>query len=74
MPNVPSSVARTASYALNNVLLSFIEELAEDGLAAIRRNATLRRGVYLHAGRCTHEGLSRLFGWEHVEVESLTGQ
>jgi alanine dehydrogenase len=74
VPNVPSSVARTASYALNNVLLSFAEQFAEHGIAALKENATLQRGVYLHAGQCTHEGLSKLFGWEYVDIVSIAGK
>ncbi len=70
VPNVPSSVARTASHALNNVLLSLVIDIGEHGHGALKRNATLRRGVYLHAGACTHEGLSSLFGWEYVNLEA----
>ena len=31
VPNVPSSVARTASHALNNVVVPFVEDIAENG-------------------------------------------
>jgi alanine dehydrogenase len=68
VPNIPSSVARTASHALNNVLLPFVEELSECGPSAVAGNTTLRRGTYLHGGDCTHEGLSSLFGWDYVKL------
>ncbi len=71
VPNIPSSVARTASYSLNNVLLSFVEEFGELGKSALRRNPTLRRGVYLHAGQCTHEGLCGLFGWTYTDIDNI---
>jgi alanine dehydrogenase len=70
VPNVPSSVARTASHALNNVLLSLITEIGEHGYGALKQNPMLRRGVYLHAGQCTHQGLSSLFGWEYINLEA----
>ncbi len=68
VPNIPSSVARTASHALNNVVLSFVEEVGERGEQAVSEIPTLRRGVYLFSGRCTHEGLAGLLGWEYVPL------
>jgi alanine dehydrogenase len=71
VPNVPSAVARTASHALNNVLLSFVEEVAENGISAFRSDTALRRGVYLYLGQCTHEGLAGLLGLEYASIETL---
>lgn len=71
VPNIPASVARTASHALNNGVLSFIEALADTGLGAIQANDALRRGVYLCAGRCTHEGIAALLNWECSNVSSV---
>jgi alanine dehydrogenase len=71
VPNIPSSVARTASHALNNVVLSFVEDIAEDGLAAFRENSALRRGVYIYRGQCTYAEMAGLFGWEYFEVNRL---
>jgi alanine dehydrogenase len=73
VPNIPSSVARTASHALNNVVLSFVEEVADNGEEAIREFPTLRRGIYLHNGQCTHEGVAALLGWEYVNIDRLVG-
>jgi alanine dehydrogenase len=71
VPNVPSSVARTASHALNNVIAPLIEDVAENGMAAFRRNLALHRGVYLFSGHCTHEGLAELLGCEYSSLDSL---
>lgn len=71
VPNIPSSVARTASHAMNNAVLSFVEDIAEAGTDAFRNIPGLRRGVYLFEGRCTHEGVAALLGWEHEAVENL---
>jgi alanine dehydrogenase len=71
VPNIPSSVARTASHALNNVMLSFVEEVGVKGATAFRDNTTLRRGVYLYSGHCTHEGLAGLLELEYSNIESL---
>jgi len=59
VPNIASSVARTASHALNNVLLSYVQDIANHGLGAFARNSALRRGVYLYQGQCTNAGLAQ---------------
>ena len=71
VPNIPSSVARTASHALNNVILPFIEDVSENGIDSFRSNPALRRGVYLFSGHCTHEGLAALLGCEYSSLDSL---
>ena len=71
VPNIPSSVARTASHALNNVILPFVEDLGENGGESFRSNPALRRGVYLFSGHCTHEGLACLLGCEYRSLDSL---
>ncbi len=71
VPNIPSSVARTASHAMNNAVLSFVEQVAENGTDAFMEDPTLRRGVYLYEGQCTHDGLASLLGWEFVSIDTL---
>jgi alanine dehydrogenase len=71
VPNIPSSVARTASHALNNVILSYVEDIGEYGRAAFRHNDALRRGVYLFSGHCSHEGLAGLLNCEYHSIEML---
>ncbi len=71
VPNVPSSVARTASHALNNVIVPFVEDIAENGRGSFRRNLALRRGVYLFSGHCTHEGLAGLLDCEYSSLDLL---
>ena len=71
VPNVPSSVARTASHALNNVIVPFVKDIAENGRASFQRNLALRRGVYLFSGHCTHEGLAGLLDCEYSNLDAL---
>jgi alanine dehydrogenase len=71
VPNVPSSVARTASHALNNVVAPFVEDVAANGSASLRNNQALRRGVYVYSGRCTHEGLAGLLQCEFCDIDLL---
>jgi alanine dehydrogenase len=74
VPNIPSSVARTGSHALNNVLLPFVEDIAENQSASCRNNPALRRGVYLFSGHCTHQGLASLLGWDYSSLDLLLAQ
>lgn len=71
VPNVPASVARTASHALNNVVAPFMVDIAENGRESFRNNLALRRGVYLFSGHCTHEGLAGLLGCEYSNLDLL---
>ena len=71
VPNIPSSVARTASHALNNVIVPLVEDVGEKGSGSFRDNLALRRGVYLFSGHCTHEGLAGLLGCEYRSLDSL---
>jgi alanine dehydrogenase len=53
VPNIPALVPRTATVALSNILLPYLEELTRDGPgAALRANPTLGRGFYTHDGFC----------------------
>jgi alanine dehydrogenase len=61
--NMPSTVARTASHALNNVTLPHVLALADHGYRrALQDDPHLRAGLNVHAGCITHpavaEGLS----------------
>ena len=71
VPNIPSSVARTASHALTNVNVPFFEDIAVNGRESFRRSPALRRGVYLFSGHCTHEGLAGLLDCEYSNLDSL---
>ncbi len=71
VPNIPALVARTASHALNNVLVSFVQEVADQETAAFRENEILRRGVYIYEGKCTQSEVARLFGWPSSNINEL---
>jgi alanine dehydrogenase len=67
VPNLPSAAARSATLALTNAVLPYLWAVADAGIEpALAAHAELRRGTYLHAGRCVHESLARAFGldWE----------
>lgn len=59
VPNMPSIVARTATYAFLNAAFPFIQQIANSGVdAAIEQNPAIRHGVATHHGEI--KGESRL--------------
>lgn len=59
VPNVPALVARTASYALSNAVLPYLQLIGSKGIdAALNQCAELRRGVNSLDGRVIHRTLA----------------
>ncbi|HPK65527.1 MAG TPA: alanine dehydrogenase [Thermoanaerobaculia bacterium] len=60
VPNLPSIAARSATVALTNAQLPFLERIAGDGLdPALAALPQLRRGLYLLRGRCARASLAQ---------------
>jgi len=58
--NMPGAVARTSTFALNNVTLPFIKTLANKGYdLAIRENPHLKNGVNVHQGKIMHDAVAQ---------------
>jgi alanine dehydrogenase len=69
VPNIPAAVPRTATHALTNATLPYALDLADYGLdEALRRNAALRRGLNLRAGRVIHPAVAAAFGMTGTEA------
>jgi alanine dehydrogenase len=68
--NMPGAVARTSTYALNNVTLPHVLQIADASTGkggwkeALRANPHLAAGVNVHAGRVVHEAVARELGYE----------
>jgi alanine dehydrogenase len=72
IPNLPSAAARTATQALTNALLPYIQSVANQGIdAALRSHPELARGAYLYRGRCASEELSRTFDVDWWRLPAL---
>ena len=62
VPNMPATVARTATAGWTNALLPYVQEIAELGIEkALRNNAGLAKGVCTYAGHCTNGAVARVF-------------
>ncbi|HZG75467.1 MAG TPA: alanine dehydrogenase, partial [Paenibacillus sp.] len=56
VPNLPSAVARTASYAFTNATIPYIEQIADKGWErAARENSALRSGLDFALGHLLFE-------------------
>jgi alanine dehydrogenase len=71
--NMPGSVPRTSSYALNNATLPYGLALAAGGLAAIRDNPGLRAGLATHHGRLTSQPVAEALGLAFTPPAAVLG-
>jgi alanine dehydrogenase len=61
--NMPGAVGRTSTYALTNVTLPYVLQLAKKGLdAALRDNPGLAQGVNIRNGKVTNQAVAATFG------------
>ena len=68
--NMPGAVARTSTYALNNVTLPHALAIADQGWRnALSRDAHLRNGLNVWAGHVTCQPVAQALGYEHVPSE-----
>lgn len=74
VPNIPSRVARTASYALSNILGQILIELGDAGgiNQIIKENFGVRTGIYVYNGVLTKESIGRRFGLPFQDINLLT--
>lgn len=70
--NMPGAVPRTSTFALSNVTLSYILQLANGGFAtAVGRDAALANGVNVYDGQVTHAAVAAAFGLPYVPLDGL---
>jgi len=68
--NMPGAVARTSTYALNNVTLPRALKIADLGWKdAMRQDPHLAEGLNVHAGRVTYPAVAEELGYELLPVE-----
>jgi alanine dehydrogenase len=70
--NMPGAVPITSTFALTNVTLPYVEEIADYGVrAAIARDAALARGVNVFDGKLTYEAVAEAHGLEYSPLEEV---
>ena len=72
--NMPGAVARTSTYALNNVTLPHALRMAELGWReALRSDPHLANGLNVHGGRVTYPAVARELGYEELSRAEALG-
>jgi alanine dehydrogenase len=72
--NMPGAVARTSTYALNNVTLPHALKIAELGWReAMRQNPHLAAGLNVHAGKVTYQAVADELGYDYTPVSEVLG-
>jgi alanine dehydrogenase len=67
--NMPGAVGRTSTYALTNVTLPYVLQLARKGLdRALAESPALRHGLNIHKGKVTNPAVAETFGLECASV------
>ncbi len=73
VPNIPSAVAKTATFAMTNTLLPFLMKLnAHETITDILWNShSLRKGTYAFKGYITQKNLAELTALPYREIDML---
>lgn len=70
--NMPGAVARTSTYALNNVTLPHALRIADLGWKeALKANPHLAAGLNVHEGKITYEAVARDLGYDYTPVAEV---
>lgn len=74
VPNLTADLGRSASAALAQAMLPYVERIAERGAdGALSVSADLRRGVYTYGGYCVHPAIADAWGVSCGELHELLG-
>jgi alanine dehydrogenase len=73
VPNIPSNVARTATYALNNVIVPYLLAIGNAGgiEECLWKNTAMRNGTYVYKKHLTKKALSKMFDIPYRDIEML---
>jgi len=72
VPNMTANIPRTASRALANAALPYLEKLAGLGLeGAVREDPGLAEGLYMYRGKPIHPSVAETLGTTAVPIHSL---
>ena len=72
--NMPGGVARTSTYALNNVTLPHALRIANMGWqAALKADPHLAAGLNVHDGKVTYEAVASELGYPYTPVADVLG-
>ena len=72
VPNIPSVVPRTSTYALTNVSFPFVQQIADQGLeGALQSSPFLKKGLNVYKGAVTCAPVANALKKEYKSFEDL---
>lgn len=73
VPNIASRVARTASYALSNILSPMLLLIGESGTTInfLKNNPGIRNGIYIYNGILTNKHIGENFNISYRDIDLL---
>lgn len=73
VPNIPSRVPRTASYAISNIVANTLMKFQEHGgiNPLVKFSEGIRHGVYIFKGHLTNQYLAQKFDLKFTEINLL---
>lgn len=72
VPNIPGTVAMTATTALSNATSRYAIEIAERGwIEASRKNEAIKKGINTAFGEITYKGVADSFSREYVDIDKI---
>lgn len=70
--NIPGAVARTSTFALTNVTLPYLSEIADLGLpSAVKESAALKMGVNTHGGHLTYSPVAESLDLPYTPLDQI---
>ncbi len=74
IPNIPSAVPKTASYAYSYAIYPYLKALGEKGVIdAVKENQELLKGVNTFNGAITNEAVAASLELDYTQIELLVG-
>jgi alanine dehydrogenase len=69
VPNITSSVSRTSTKVLSNLVVPYLLQIGEDGInEALKRNQALRNGVYIYRKNMVKKNIAERFNLPFKEL------
>ncbi|KPL05176.1 MAG: hypothetical protein AMJ73_02170 [candidate division Zixibacteria bacterium SM1_73] len=72
VPNITSTVSRTSTKVLSNMVVPYLLDIADGGIdQTLKENTSLARGVYVYNGNLVKKGVAERFSMPYKELSSL---
>jgi alanine dehydrogenase len=69
VPNITSSVSRTSTKVLSNLIVRYLHQIGDLGIErALKADESLGCGVYMHRGHITKKNIAERFGLQYKEL------